>query len=329
MTSYREQVARALRAVEVTSTTSFRWFGCPSPRLAPEMTAALSRGPARKYLIGRIERELYRSFYTQGDPVPIRSSPESFSSDAGFVETLSAANRGAGGWDPGWQIAQIEPLQVTKNGLRVQVAHADCRLEGTGLSVGAEASLRRPKGEPAFFPGFYMAVGNADPIAAPDDLEVRLYFHVTGDGAVPLTALTTRVLNEARIPFRLKLLADRRAYVRCDAAVLYLREDGFADVRSELGYIVSACARHLRCQAPAFAAPLGRGVAVGEHRPRLGTSFGAVRCRLLAEAIVVSHEAGARRLDARLDAVATAFAAQGLDVDAPYRVPGSTARYEL
>ena len=240
MTSYREQVARALRAVEVTSTTSFRWFGCPSPRLAPEMTAALSRGPARKYLIGRIERELYRSFYTQGDPVPIRSSPESFSSDAGFVETLSAANRGAGGWDPGWQIAQIEPLQVTKNGLRVQVAHADCRLEGTGLSVGAEASLRRPKGEPAFFPGFYMAVGNADPIAAPDDLEVRLYFHVTGDGAVPLTALTTRVLNEARIPFRLKLLADRRAYVRCDAAVLYLREDGFADVRSELGYIVSA-----------------------------------------------------------------------------------------
>lgn len=293
------------------------------------MTTALGAEAARGYLIGVIERELYRSFYTQGSPVPITGSAEPSPPDLGLVEAMSSANSGVGGWDPGWRVAEIEPLQVAKNGLRVHVPQPDCIRGDTARSVGAKVSVRRPKELRASAPGFYMAVGDADPLTLRDDLEVRVYFHITADGAVPLTALCTRLLNKAKIPFRLKLLDDPGAYVRCDAAVLYLRDGSFPDVRRALRFIASACAVHLRDTAPAFAAPLVPGLAVGEHRGRLGTSFGAVRCRLLAEGIVAASEIGARRLETEIDAVTSCFAATGLDIDTPYRAPCSTARYEL
>jgi hypothetical protein len=156
-----------------------------------------------------------------------------------------------------------------------------------------------------------------------------LYFDITPDGAVPLTAHCSRRLNEAAIPFRLKLVDDRAGYVRCDAAVLYLERGAFQRARQIIRSIASACAPYLCDEIPAFSARLAPGLAVGEHRPTLGASFGAFRCRLLAESIVVAHEMRAGSLEARLDTAASCFAREGLDIDAPYRVPGSTVSYEL
>ncbi len=70
MTGYRDQLAQALRAVAVTSATSYSWFGRRSRPLPEAVSAALSADTAREYLIGLLEHELYRSFYTQGRPVP-------------------------------------------------------------------------------------------------------------------------------------------------------------------------------------------------------------------------------------------------------------------
>ena len=330
MTAHREQLERALRAVAVTSPTSYAWFGSPSRPLPGDVIATLGTAAVREYLIEALQRELYRSFYTQGRPVPI--SPERLVAarpDHAFAEALSRANTGAGGWEPGWTIETVErgTALVARDGLAVRTRVADCRAARDPPAPGDPVSLRRTKELGAGAPGFYTALGDAVP--AQSGVEVRVYLHVTAAGAAPLVAVCTRLLNGAGVPFGLKVADNPTGFSRCDAAVLYLDSGGFDRARRQLAAIASACAPHLRIAPPAFTQALARGVAVGEHHPGLGASFGAGRCRLVAEGIVAAHEGGAVRLEDRVAAVARRFAAHGLDVDAPYLVPGSSGRHAL
>jgi hypothetical protein len=332
MTAHREQLERALRAVAVTSPTSYAWFGSPSRPLPRDVTAALARSTVRDYLIERLQRELYRSFYSQGRPVPM--SPDRVVPtlpDHAFVEDLSRANTGAGAWESGWHVETVErgTALVARDGLSIRARVSDCRALRGPAAAGDPVSLRRPKELGVGSPGFYTALGDAEPARSSDEVEVRVYFHVTAAGAAPLVAVCTRLLNDAGVPFDLKVVNHPTGFSRCDAAVLYLEDGGFARVHSALGTIASACAPHLRSDPPAFAKPLARGVAVGEHHPSLGASFGAGRCRLLAEGIVAAHERGRVRLEERMDAVARRFAEHGLDVEVPYLAPRSTDCYEL
>jgi HopA1 effector protein family len=326
---YREQLRDAIGAAAVMSPTSYSWFGRRSQPLSRDLLAAMDPGVAREYLIEGLTHELYRSFYSQGRPVPLsshRSVPAR--PDRAFAEALSRANAGRGGWDPGWRVAAVDrcTVDVVRDGLRVRARVSDCR--GT-CSAGSPVSIRRPKELCAGTTGFFTALGDTAPDSRPEDLEVRLYFHMTREGAAPLVAACTGLLNDAEVPFNLKVVDRPGGFCRCDAAVLYLGGDGFDRVRDSLPAIASACAPYLRREPPAFAKPLGFGVAVGEHRSRLGGSFGSSRCRLVAEGIVAAHERGARGLQDRVDAIAQRFAAHGLDIDQPYLVPGSIDRYEL
>lgn len=332
MTGYHEQLVRVLRAVTVTSPTSYAWFGNGSRPLPRAVIAALPPDGARAYLVGALERELYRSFYSQGRPVPVRPGRAAAARpDDAFVEALSRANCGAGGWEPGWRVEGVEQgiVRVERNGLRIRTRAADCRVVRGPHRAGAPVSVRRPKELGPGSPGFYTALGDAELRSHRDDVEVRVYFNVTAAGAAPLVALCTRLLNEAKLPFNLKVVDHPTGFARCDAAVLYLESGCFAAVRRSLSAIASECAPHLRCHPPAFAKPLAAGVAVGEHRPSLGGSFGSSRCRLIAEGVVAAHESGGGRLGDRIDTVARRFADHGLDVEAPYLAPRSTARYEL
>jgi hypothetical protein len=332
MTSYRQQVELALRAVEVTSPTSFAWFGIESPPLPGDLRAALPPNAVREYLVGALERELYRSFYTQGRPVPVgphRSDPAI--ADPAFVDALSRANTGAGGWEPGWHVEAIErgTVLVAHDGLCIRTRVADCRPASLAPEVGEHVSVRRPKELARALPGFYTVLGDVERTRSPEDVELRVYFHVTATGAAPLVAACTRLLNGAKVPFDLKLVDHPTGYTRCDAAVLYLEGRSFERVRRPLALIAATSEPHLRNRPPAFAMTIARGVAVGEHHARLGASFGSGRCRLLAEGIVAAHESGCAQLDDRVDAVARRFAERGLDVEAPYLAPGSARRYEL
>jgi HopA1 effector protein family len=330
MTGYRDQLAQALRAVAVTSPTSYSWFGRRSRPLPEAVRAALGADTAREYLIGLLEHELYRSFYTQGRPVP-ESMIDSTRADLEFVDALSRANTGVGGWEPGWRVEALEHrfLVVTRNGLRVRVHAADCGPPGAGHEPGAAVTVRRPKELRAASPGFYTALGDTEITARREYSEVRVYFNVRAEGAAALVAACTRLLNQAKVPFDLKVIDRPAGFLRCDAAVLYLTDDAFERARESLRTITSACANHLVGDPPAFTKPLRRGVAVGEHRPHLGASFGSTRCRLVAEGIVAAYETGVRRLSDRVDAVARCFALKELDIDFPYLEPGSTDRYDI
>lgn len=320
MIAYREQVAVALRAVAVVSSSSYSWFGRRSRPLPPEVTSAASSPAVREYLTDALQRELYRSFYSQGKPVPWLRRGGVARPDHAFVAALSSANAGAGGWEEGWRVANLERgfVLAERDGLRVRARASDCRTAGESCAIG----LRRPKELTAGAPGFYTALGDLAP--GRDGIEVRVYFNVGAAGAAPLVAACTRLLNEARIPFSLKVASQPMGFARCDAAVLYLDDGDSGRLRPLLAALASACRVHLRRDPPAFARPLFGGVSVGEHLPSLGASFGASRCRLVAEGIVAAHEADAHGLQDRVDAVAGRFARHGLDLDAPYLAPGSS-----
>ena len=329
MIGYREQVESALRAAAVTSATSYAWFGRRSRPLSPAVAAALTPAAASRFLTGGLANELYRWFYTQGRPVPVGMKDTTGRFDRALVEALSRANAGAGGWEAGWRVDRIERSTglIVRDGLRARVSMSQCRGGDRGLVAGAPVSIRRPKDTLAGSPGFYTALGDVEPGAG--RVEVRVYFNIDAQGAVSLVAACTRVLNDAGIPFDLKVVADPGGFDRCDAAVLYLDHDGFAPARESLRTIVSTCREHLHGEPPAFAKPLATGLAVGEHRPGLGASFGMSRCQLVAEGIVAAYETGMRRLTDRVDAVARRFADRRLDIDVPYLAPGTPDRYEL
>jgi hypothetical protein len=329
MTGHRARLEDALRALTMTSSRSFAWFGRRSLPLPADVLAAVGPDAARASVLEALQHELYRSFYTQGRPVP--DSPQRSARarpDRDFAAALSAANAGAGGWQPGWRVQAwgAATAIVAMDGIAVRARVADCRVDGRAPAPGTPVSVRYPKELDAASPGFYMALGDRQPAAG---REVRVYFHVTAAGATPLVAACTRLLNAAGVSFVLKVVDRPGGFTRCDAAVLYLEWGGFGEARAALSRVAATCAPHLRGPVPAFANALAPGVAVAEHDPGLGASFGSGRCRLVAEGVVQAHELGAAGLAERLETVARRFADHGLDVDRPYLTPSSTTAYAL
>ncbi|HEX8157142.1 MAG TPA: T3SS effector HopA1 family protein [Solirubrobacteraceae bacterium] len=331
---FRDQVADALRAVCVTSPTSFAWFGRPSPRLKRAVRSQLAPPAARQYLVARLEQELYGSFYLRGLPRP--QSPHdglADGADAVFVAALSAANAGTGGWGHRWRVVEVSEdgaVVAERDGLRLRIDAADHRPAADGpLAPGAFVSARLPKEMRTVSPGFYFARGDADGAGDPAAIEVRLYFNLTQAGAVPLLAAATRLLNEQRFAFSIKLVNHPGRYSRCDAGVLYLEDGAFARARPALRALVKLCAPHLRIETPALTKPLAPGVGIGEHRAELGTSFGIGRCRLIAEGIADAYEQRLTKLTDRVDAVARSFARSGMELDLPYLVSGARDDYVL
>jgi hypothetical protein len=324
MSIFRDQVADALRAVRITSPTSFTWFGQPAPPLRRAVRSALSPPDTRALLVTQLARELYQSFYTRGAPVPNNADDDLriANADAAFVATLSRANTGTGGWSRDWRVIDAgadREVVVEHNGLRLYGAVSDLRcVDGGSPAPGATVLASRPKELRYASPGFYVALGDLAGDSDPQGVEIRVYFHLTQAGAVPLLAAATRLLNDERLVFSMKVVDHPRRFSRCDAAVLYLEKDAFTCARKPLRAIVAACAPHLRPQTPAFTKPLAPGVGIGEHTPALGPSFGAGRCLLLAEGIADAADRRLTLLEDRVTAVARRFAQQGIDLDAAH-----------
>jgi hypothetical protein len=334
MAGFRDQVADALRAVRVTSATSYAWFGRPVPPLEHALRSALAPPAARDYLVARLQRRLYSSFYLPGVPRPQASHAAlANGADPAFVAALSGANAGAGRWDGGWSVVDVArdgTIVAQRDGLRLRMDASDCRgADGAWPAPGASLRVFGPKEARAASPGFYVARGDAGGAGDSPAVELRVYFNLTAAGAVSLLAMATRLLNERRLAFALKLVDHPAGYFRCDAGVLYLQAGDFAAARAPLRALVGDCAPHLRAETPALTKPLARGVGIGEHTAALGASFGIGRCHLVAEGIVDAHEQGLVTLADRVDAVARRFASHDLDLDRAHLVTGSRDDYVL
>lgn len=287
--------------------------------ILPPGPAPIAPGARRAHVIERLGSHLYYAFYRPGRPVPRPPSGGGGGvAEPEFVDLLSAANLGRGGWQSGWRVLQNGPtvLRVERGGLRARGNPDDVRpVAGT---PGSAISVRRPNEHRKASPGFYFALSDHEPEEGPSAVEVRVYFHVNGRGAIALIRAVTGTFNRLRIPYSLKVLDHPAEYTRCDPAVLYLDHGDFERVRAGLHDVVADCRSWLRPTVPPLTKTLAPGVAVAEHRTADGGSFGSSRCRLLAEAIVGAHEDGARAIRERLDVVARHFADAGLDLDRPY-----------
>ncbi len=325
MSRYRDQIAAALAAVTIRSPARYAWLGRLSQPLPARLAAELNDSQRRTYLVACLREELYWSFYCHGGPVDARwGEPQPPFPDPWLTDSLSRANGGRGSWEPGWTVEHVEDeiVVVSDGRLRTRVRLDDCRGE---VGLGASVEVRLPKELPEVAPGYFTVLGETPGVDASTSL-VRVYWHVTAAGAAPLVAALSCRLNADHVPFQLKVANHPLRMRRCDAAVLYVRGDAFDSAALE--EVADALRPHLRPTIPAFTLELGPGVGLAEENGN-AESFGARRCALLADAIVVSDERGLTDPDDRLEAVAQRFAEDGVEIDAPYREPSLTGRHVL
>ena len=326
---YRDQVADALGAVAIRGPLRYAWLGRCSRPLPAALRDELDAPARRDYLLGCLREELYWSFYCRGRVVPARwGEPGPVSADPLLAREIAAANAGRGTWQSGWTVERIVAgaALVTSGRLRARLPVAACRAEHGTVEPRAAVSLPMPAQLPALSPGYWTLVGPAG-----DEIEggvLRVYWHITRRGVPAFVHALTAGLNGQTVPFRLKVADHPLRFDRCDAAVLYLRLDDFAELRQLLASLALELASRLRPSEPAFTLALAPGVGLAEDHGT-GESFGARRCGLLAEGILDAYERRASRLAARLEAVVARFEGAGLEIDAPYLEPALTGRHVL
>jgi HopA1 effector protein family len=312
-----------LAAVEIRSPTSYALRGEVRDVPAAAETAPGDLPP----VVPALQAQLYSGLYCRAEPA--KTSPHDPLATRDFANELSRANCGKGTWEPGWLAVGREDddhIAVRKDGLTVyalpsQFRTSDGSIAGR-LKIGKE--LRGAS------PGFYFAIGDSDEVSDIDDSLplVRAYFNLTAAGAVPFIAEMTRALNRAGVPFRAKTLSEPRAYVRADAAVLYLGQRYYRRVEREIAEVYRGLRRHLRAPVPRFSRALAPGLGIAED-PGTGESFGQHRCRLVALGLWRAFAVGANGKRDRAAAVAASFVEAGLDPKRPHLARGSTEDYEF
>ncbi len=313
MKDTRALVAEAVAATRVHPPARYAWFGVMSPRLSARAARMLSPRATRDYLVDELAGRLYADFYRRGRAEPTRWQLSTPSADRGeFEAALSAANQGQGFLDDGWRVLGTDRygVRVVKDGLELTVRASD--LAGPA-AADAQTALRLPKELFGVSPGFYMVCGDR-PVRG--GRMVRLYWNLLAEGAAPFVAAATRLLNPAAA-FRLKVLNDPAAFGRCDAGVIYLAREDFPAVAELIFKLQAEIADLLSPRTPVFTEALAPGLGFAEDIGT-GRSFGEHRCRLLAEALVASHESGT---EAVMDTVDEHFTRAGVDLDRAHLSP--------
>jgi hypothetical protein len=320
------QVAAALEALRVEPPGAYRWLGRHVD------CAADVPGAGRSVVLERLEEDLYRDFYCAGgEPRALPRERSAPAIRAAFRERLADANTATTTWARGWVVTSVhgDAVCVERNGLQVFVRSEDMRLDREPIEPGRRVSIALPADLLGVAPGHYVATGSAGDAGDVDPRAVRVYFHPSADAATELVARLSQRLNRDALPFRLKVLDDPLGFVRCDAAVLLVPRRMFDGIAPALRWVVRDLEAHLQPATPALTKALAPGVALAEDPDWKGESFGAHRCRIIAEAALEVGAGADGPLAAPIDAVRAAFARHGLRLDAPYLNAGSLDDYRL
>jgi hypothetical protein len=314
-------------AVEIHSATTFS--------IGEERFNASAANDAPVDLASTLASALYSRKYCR--PIPTSFTPIAPDPRVArvFVEHLSHANCGSGTWESGWMIQAIEAdgtlvARRQRDGLLVWARPEEFRPANGVTGVGSAGRVRVPKELREMLPGYYAAFGDADRSAdvgsRPVDL-VRFYWHLTSDVARDwIRELTTR-FNAAAVPFQVKVLNDPAAYLRADAAVLYVERKDLAPTMALLPALHRVTRDGLRTTTPMLTKRLAPGLSAADD-PGDGRSFGQHRCQLIAEGLIRAAGSPASRFETRLKAVVDRFADEGLTGAAPWLKAGSADVYQ-
>ncbi|MHA3700661.1 T3SS effector HopA1 family protein [Jatrophihabitans sp. YIM 134969] len=181
---------------------------------------------------------------------------------------------------------------------------------------------------PSLSPGFLLVNGST---GGPGQGEIlRLYLHVPTAALAPgVWGATLAALEDARVPYRAKVLSRRESYPRRDAVVVYLGERAWPVLPDVIAAATDLDA--LAADTSALAHRVAPGVAMAWD-PRDGRpgwdrmSFGQHRGAVVAEAVVgVIEKGGPGDPAAVRAAVAASLVAASVDPAAPYRNTDSPA----
>jgi hypothetical protein len=322
-TSHELAVVSALEAIEVVPPHGHRWMG-KEFTLSAHLVRIVRADELRHARVDAIRWRLYTSFFLPGRTTA--ASPPRPSEPRELSDELSAANGGKGCLDPGWRVVGTDGdrLVVEQRGLRLR-ARPD-ELMPAQPALGDTVAVRLPSESPELTPGFYVAAG--DHQFSPDSpLKLdRFYLHVREEGAVAFIREATRRLNARALPFRAKVVDERGQFDRCDSALLFFERRDREHAQEATMEIQAALAGVIDAAIPALTRPLAPGLAFAED-PGGAESYGAHRCRLIAEAVISAHDRGIQGLDGRIEAVRQRFAAAGISLDTPYLGPSEEAQW--
>jgi HopA1 effector protein family len=332
MNIYSGQVEEAIRAVVFHSDTCYSWLGRRLPSLTRSVKRPIRPEEARGYLVYNLQNQLYTDFYSQGlarrrEPVDSRLLPGL----TPFVQALSAANTGRGCHENGWLVSGVKNDEIVarKNGPEFRISLKECcNPHGGPITPGTLVTVHLPKELLNISPHFYMALGN-EQLPYGDATEIiRFYWNLTASAAAPFMHCATRLLNEANLPFNLKVLRDPDLYTRCDAGVIYALKKTYGATVEVLVKVYRLMAGKLKTSTPVFTKPLAPGLGLAENPPST-QSFGEHRCGLLANAMVLAHEQDIKSINDRLTYVAEHFEREQIRIEAPFLNPRSFDNYHF
>jgi hypothetical protein len=319
-----------IEAVQIESPSSYRIR--TTARILPSESQDPSPDGYSRVRIKVLADDIYSTLYCARGAAEPSARVADWLAVRDYLRAVAAANQGRGNWEPGWELTRVDGVDTIvarKNGVEFRVTPADVQPSAGSLAPGTPCRVRVPHELRHLVPGFYMALGNADPLEgeymsgnSTEASQFRLYWHLTAEGAAPFIAATTSALNAAGIPFQVKVLSDPGDYTRADAGVLYLSSGDAARAAAIVPTIHAAVAPWLRETVPLFVRQIAPGLGYAQSPPG-PMSFGQHRCRLIASALWDSFDRGGSDDDARIKSVADAFQAAGLDPLQPHREPGS------
>lgn len=275
----------------------------PHERALARVLATLERDDA-----DGLAEALYQRFFI-GWREPARPRVD-FAGDSAFVAELASRTGHAHTWQPGFVVEQRTPsgVFVLNDDIRLWVTNTG-DLRPRAARRGQRVAVRLPCARESALPGFFTVVSRAGrlPAEAPN---LRLYLHAAPAAVAPLLEglVSAPALRTAR--FEVKVGNEPSHFGRRDTAVLYVAPRDFRRVAAWVLAFRRRHARHFRRETPPLTWPLAPGVAAAES-PATDESFGAHRCRLIAEAVVSA------RGDWR-GAVRERFAREGLDWARPW-----------
>jgi hypothetical protein len=325
MTPLHDDLLAALDAVEVASPNRYVLLGEARDILDEAAKQPLSHDDPDR-LAAALAADLYQRLYIR--PSPLTPPPQAdLLSSRDLIAALSRANTGTGTWEPGWILRRIEgdgAVVVARDGVDYWADASYVRPRRGSLREGESCRVRMPKELRELVWGFYMAVGDGadesrDAEVEPQAID-RYYWHLSLSAAVPFLAAATSRLNAARMPFRLKVPNEPRAYRRADAGVLYVRRCDRHRIGAIVADIHSSTAHALGEEVPLFTRRLATGLGFAED-PGGELSFGHHRCRIIARALWRSFLRGDGDREARAKALASAFLEEGLDPARPHLGP--------
>lgn len=321
-----------LRAVKIISPYSLSFAGEISS-VSETQREDSSQMNEQNLLVQHLGRKLYLNCYCRKfDGLP---RGELFGSpDVQFLKDLSSANTSRERLDRGWCVVAQLPTGhyiAEKHGLTRTlfagefISHSDFR---RAPQDGDAISIFSPRDSKTMHPGFYYVFGETIGDEQDDSGLLRFYWNITPAGATSLVRVVTERLNRFQLPFRLKVVNNRAACNRSDAAVLYLNKRFFRIAAELLDEIHQQIANKLEAHTPLFTKTLVPGLGLAEE-PTTGESFGQQRSRMLAEAIWNAYDLGVEGEKERLAQIAKQFEAYHMNVEFPYLNPGSTLDYEF